>query len=95
MCSAINNCIEGLLCSYVTIHEKNSTSYNNSFKQLYLKLSVWAKVSAICGIGSISIGISEYLGNGVALLNTLRSLILARQFYNKHLPYISQELRTQ
>ena len=34
------------------------------FKNIYLKVSVSAKVSATCGIGSIGIGIGEYLGIG-------------------------------
>ena len=33
----------------------------------YPKVSVSAKVSAICGIGSIGIGIGEYLGIGIGI----------------------------
>ena len=36
-----------------------------SYKKLYPKISVSAKVSAICGIGSIVIGTSEYPGIGI------------------------------
>ena len=38
-----------------------------NIKNIYLKVSVsiWAKVSAICGIGSIGIGIGEYLSIGI------------------------------
>ena len=45
---------------------KNIASYK-LFRELYSKLSVSTKVSAICGIGSTSIGIGEYLDTGIGI----------------------------
>ena len=44
---------------------KNNINYK--FKKNYPKVSVSAKVSAICGIGSIGIGIGEYLSIGIGI----------------------------
>ena len=54
MCSTINNCLKEFL--YLP-YMKNNTNYK-FFNTLFLKVSVSvsAKVSAICGIGSIGIG---------------------------------------
>ena len=47
---------------------KNNTNYK-FFNTLFLKVSVSvsAKVSAICGIGSIDIGIGKYLSIGIGI----------------------------
>ena len=65
MCSAINSCLKDFLQLPFT---KNNTNYK-FFKKVYLKVSVSvsAKISAICGIGSIGIGIGEYLSIGIGI----------------------------
>ena len=45
---------------------KNNTNYK-FFNTLFLKVSVSAKVSAISGIGSIGVGIGEYLSIGIGI----------------------------
>ena len=46
---------------------KNNTNNYKFFNILFLKVSVSAKVSAISGIGSIGIGIGEYLSIGIGI----------------------------